>query len=223
MGFSVNRRNSLRSPACAGKSLRQACGSAPSKDHPRVCGEKCVSRVPRSFSVGSPPRVRGKVDIEHRKPHPHGITPACAGKSMADSRGCRRPRDHPRVCGEKLISNTGSRIPMGSPPRVRGKVWRTVAAAGDPGITPACAGKRGRGRAARERRGDHPRVCGEKVKRDGGAAAPPGSPPRVRGKGADLDPARQAAGITPACAGKSWPCAARRRWCRDHPRVCGEK
>ena len=170
-----------------------------------------------------PPRVREKVCAKRVVVPPARITPACAGKSASAAYLGRFQWDHPRVCGEKLISNTGSRIPMGSPPRVRGKVWRTVAAAGDPGITPACAGKRGRGRAARERRGDHPRVCGEKVKRDGGAAAPPGSPPRVRGKGADLDPARQAAGITPACAGKSWPCAARRRWCRDHPRVCGEK
>ena len=182
VGFSVNRRNSLRSPACAGKSLRQACGSAPSKDHPRVCGEKCVSRVPRSFSVGSPPRVRGKVDIEHRKPHPHGITPACAGKSMADSRGCRRPRDHPRVCGEKRPPNQKRCPGVGSPPRVRGKDHQDQLHPLPGGITPACAGKRrlyGRtGRAVR----DHPRVCGEKCRSTVLALPTSGSPPRVRGK-----------------------------------------
>ena len=50
-----------------------------------------------------------------------------------------------------------------------------------------------------------------------------GSPPRVRGKdlfGLGVD---GSAGITPACAGKSFVPVYDRIQRRDHPRVCGEK
>ena len=109
-----------------------------------MCGEKSPTLGLDEPDEGSPPRVRGKDWTIWAAIVAAGITPACAGKSAYLVRYACPYEDHPRVCGEKLISNTGSRIPMGSPPRVRGKVWRTVAAAGDPGITPACAGTRGR-------------------------------------------------------------------------------
>ena len=33
-----------------------------------------------------------------------GITPAYAGKSLRFLRVCLRRRDHPRMCGEKVVS-----------------------------------------------------------------------------------------------------------------------
>ena len=70
---------------------------------------------------------------------------------------------------------------------------------------------------------DHPRVCGEKPFLFYGGSSDSGSPPRMRGKAADVSSAGRTAGITPACAGKR--CAKRLPPCRygDHPRVCGEK
>ena len=50
-----------------------------------------------------------------------------------------------------------------------------------------------------------------------------GSPPRVRGKGVQSCNERVAVGITPAYAGKSWGRARTSSRRRDHPRVCGEK
>ena len=50
-----------------------------------------------------------------------------------------------------------------------------------------------------------------------------GSPPRVRGKGADLGREQRHEGITPACAGKSHAPRDPSGADRDHPRVCGEK
>ena len=223
MGFSVNRRNSLRSPACAGKSLRQACGSAPSKDHPRVCGEKYggQSRLPET--QGSPPRVRGKAAAQSKTLSRSRITPACAGKRLRPRRTALGSRNHPRVCGEKTNGITPFLYRLGSPPRVRGKVNLTIRRKSQVRITPACAGKSAylvRYACPYE---DHPRVCGEKY---GGQSRLPetqGSPPRVRGKAGRLERLRRTARITPACAGKSASSAVTSISARDHPRVCGEK
>ena len=69
------------SPAYAGKShLRQRPAQGP-QDHPRVCGEKLYTPCVIAPSVGSPPRMRGKV--------------------LLRSSGDIREWDHPRVCGEK--------------------------------------------------------------------------------------------------------------------------
>ena len=50
-----------------------------------------------------------------------------------------------------------------------------------------------------------------------------GSPPRMRGKVAELTKRYNESGITPAYAGKSYPGGQRFHQRRDHPRVCGEK
>ena len=90
-------------------------------------------------------------------------------------------------------------------------------------ITPACAGKRSSpcGRGARV--GDHPRVCGEKLRPAADLDLHLGSPPRVRGKGWYSICSRVFLRITPACAGKRCPGRGLRLATRDHPRVCGEK
>ena len=53
-----------------------------------------------------------------------------------------RDWDHPRVCGEKLVSPFLRILLLGSPPRVRGKVSLTSGKVDAERITPACAGKR---------------------------------------------------------------------------------
>ena len=115
------------------------------------------------------------------------------------------------------------RLPLRSPPRMRGKGGWKVSASVLCGIIPACAGKR----AASAREAyfiwDHPRVCGEKSAFTITGTCDPGSPPRMRGKGRFLPGDALRVGITPAYAGKrklplgvTWHTG-------DHPRVCGEK
>ena len=106
---------------------------------------------------------------------------------------------------------------------MRGKVAYTDLQRPSPGITPAYAGKSLLKLLHHVGLRDHPRVCGEKVRRDAPAGGAVGSPPRMRGKAKELPPRQCYLGITPAYAGKS-VC----RWSRvdpswDHPRVCGEK
>ena len=131
-----------------------------------------------------------------------GITPAYAGKSYGQLFLATTPRDHPRVCGEKLCFMPWLIRRLGSPPRMRGKGLQGHQARCRHGITPAYAGKSHwlfRGFLSER---DHPRVCGEKKKACARFCMTTGSPPRMRGKVlvALLDLAE--IGITPAYAGK---------------------
>ena len=210
-------------PACAGKSCPLPRRTVSVRDHPRVCGEKRPDWKNEVELVGSPPRVRGKGE-QTARPHYHmRITPACAGKRRLSAKTASRSRDHPRVCGEKLVQFVHFRCPKGSPPRVRGKDPDAERGCERGGITPACAGKRSARSAACLAGKDHPRVCGEKLHSLSPQLCVHGSPPRVRGKVVLLLVGWLLSGITPACAGKSVWQRLRPEPARDHPRVCGEK
>ena len=189
-------------PACAGKSSRTAGAGKRCADHPRVCGEKILIWFTAAIEPGSPPRVRGKVRTSGEVYNELRITPACAGKSDRQWRRQQQAQDHPRVCGEKLYSAFRKLEDQGSPPRVRGKVWDVKEKLIADRITPACAGKSRGPRFAATPKGDHPRVCGEKLEPVYQVAAVPGSPPRVRGKVRGVLDAVGQLRITPACAGK---------------------
>ena len=127
-----------------------------------MCGEKSWLFSSTSNWAGSPPRMRGKDAgclVHHEK---HRITPACAGKRSIPGHPVLCSRDHPRVCGEKCLRTARKRSILGSPPHVRGKVALYPGYGSTPGITPACAGKRGRPHSGPGTTRDHPRVCGEK-------------------------------------------------------------
>ena len=112
---------------------------------------------------------------------------------------------------------------LGSPPRMRGKAEVRHERDQEPGITPACAGKRHCPRFRPGKTRDHPRVCGEKSSLMQMDVGPLGSPPRMRGKGCYMQELSGETGITLAYAGKSRVAALRLTLHRDHPRVCGEK
>ena len=149
-------------PACAGKRTSTHGMDVRSGDHPRVCGEKHRFKPCNLHQRGSPPRMRGKERLLGSAPNPFGITPAYAGKRTIPQRPTPTWRDHPRVCGEKGNKVKHCFHDLGSPPRMRGKVLGSLAAAHDAGITPAYAGKRTRSSRMQHAHRDHPRVCGEK-------------------------------------------------------------
>ena len=135
------------------------------------------------FAIGSPPRVRGKVKVQ---------------STLRLER-----RDHPRVCGEKMVSMIPHRRSRGSPPRMRGKATSGCLSTLVCRITPAYAGKSPTAKQRGTPRRDHP--------------------PRVRGKVHISTGQVGGVGITPAYAGKRSTATKYFQQIRDHPRVCGEK
>ena len=210
-------------PAYAGKSAYLSPEDTAGRDHPRVCGEKLCPAEPYYFFGGSPPRMRGKGQkglIFVLQPR---ITPAYAGKRLLRQLRHITSRDHPRVCGEKVGPVGCVSGWLGSPPRMRGKVWHGVALADGHRITPAYAGKSCIYRSTTSISWDHPRVCGEKSFKTSTSCWSKGSPPRMRGKGCACAQCASGGGITPAYAGKSPSQPYRLPDSQDHPRVCGEK
>ena len=188
-----------------------------------MCGEKCATRWQKPKALGSPPRMRGKAILRSSPAQLVGITPAYAGKRSACSPPSPHSRDHPRVCGEKVLNTFIMVCHVGSPPRMRGKAIQSRPDYPDNGITPAYAGKSPQGLRTAVHSRDHPRVCGEKARTLIVQNEPQGSPPRMRGK-ALTDPCIALChGITPACAGKRRSIGRLSQPTRDHPRVCGEK
>ena len=160
-----------------------------------MCGEKDLYGDATVREWESPPRMRGKVHSTVYADGSSRITPAYAGKRSRCTFVQRLRWDHPRVCGEKMVSMIPHRRSRGSPPRVRGKGIKRGCHSHQCGITPACAGKRRLRRRFSTLPQDHPRVCGEKNCGSKLAFRTMGSPPRMRAKTGE--------------------------W--DHPRVCGEK
>ncbi len=69
-------------PACAGKTLCACRLHRKISDHPRVCGENPSARIDLGVTLGSPPRVRGKLRTVAIQDGRGRITPACAGKTL---------------------------------------------------------------------------------------------------------------------------------------------
>ena len=115
------------------------------------------------------------------------------------------------------------RLPLRSPPRMRGKDAGCLVHHKKHRITPAYAGKRCLGHLFQVELRDPPRVCGEKTITTTLPWGASGSPPRMRGKGTAPPGAVLHLRITPAYAGKSRNLNGfvADQW--DHPRVCGEK
>ncbi|EEP20759.1 hypothetical protein BIFANG_03329 [Bifidobacterium angulatum DSM 20098 = JCM 7096] len=107
-------------PACAGNTLACCVLRAWARDHPRVCGEHGHFSHMTCPSVGSSPRVRG-TQIQHASHgRIHRIIPACAGNTGGSGWCSRRRWDHPRVCGNTLLSTARLR-PKRDHPRVCGE------------------------------------------------------------------------------------------------------
>ena len=192
-------------------------------DHPRICGEKAQVEADRPNVQGSPPHMRGKASTIPKSRSLSGITPAYAGKSYQTDNGDEKDPDHPRICGEKGFPLGPDGSPLGSPPHMRGKADTPSRLEMSVGITPAYAGKRYRKDRTSFAEWDHPRICGEKHKRNYYRLNVTGSPPHMRGKAGVGRTFGSLSGITPAYAGKSLARAIIPDIRADHPRICGEK
>ena len=149
-------------PARAGKTQQWPSTSAPSRAHPRACGENALSSSVGAPVSGSSPRVRGKRGGDGEDAGLRGLIPARAGKTSARPRPTPPARAHPRACGENFGELDADTAAPGSSPRVRGKRSRQGRRRRFLGLIPARAGKT--------------TACSWT------SATPTGSSPRVRGK-----------------------------------------
>ena len=97
-----------------------------SRDHPRLCGEKLHITERFRNNQGSPPPMRGKEAEKGGLILRFRITPAYAGKSRPHITSGEPSWDHPRLCGEKVTVVVPLIPYSGSPPPMRGKVYRSV-------------------------------------------------------------------------------------------------
>ena len=91
------------------------------RDHPRVGGEKNITKETPTDAEGSPPRRRGKDRFLATQSLVLRITPAWAGKSSPLDYTSNLHTDHPRVGGEKFYNWCHLAQYLGSPPHGRGK------------------------------------------------------------------------------------------------------
>ena len=111
----------------------------------------------------------------------------------------------------------------GSSPRVRGTGRSRVRDSSSSRFIPACAGNGARRVLSLFKPPVHPRVCGERMRRDTKDPMRFGSSPRVRGTAQGSNPECAILRFIPACAGNGL--LGRRSTSRGsvHPRVCGER
>ena len=141
-GTSMKQQDQRITPAYAGKRSAMESPVYPSRDHPRLCGEKSLQKRSVMWRAGSPPPMRGKGKRIHVIKTECGITPAYAGKSRRQGRKQLCTQDHPRLCGEKVPGYGTLKKSWGSPPPMRGKVFGSLLFRFCCRITPAYAGKR---------------------------------------------------------------------------------
>ena len=189
-------------PAHAGKSQYEYAAGVIDGDHPRSCGEKCVSMTGVGCRTGTSPLMRGNGPCLGVTPSSIRIIPAHAGKRRSPKLQALLDEDHPRSCGEKSLPAPVVIFWRGSSPLMRGKVSVDELLGRFMGIIPAHAGKSPMPDPRIDLIGDHPRSCGEKIWRGVLCPRQQGSSPLMRGKGAAGRRRVGNVGIIPAHAGK---------------------
>ena len=191
-------------------------------EHPRVCGENSLVKNGWGPEYGTSPRMRRKQQEPAPAPADEGNIPAYAGKTPVTCAPILPASEHPRVCGENLLSQKLHIRPRGTSPRMRGKPAEKVTVQELKRNIPAYAGKTTIARCLACCHQEHPRVCGENCTRQPLTPSWLGTSPRMRGKLKTTKPPVTRHGNIPAYAGKtdSPNISSKSRW--EHPRVCGE-
>ena len=208
-------------PARAGQTLVQKSMTSCNADHPRACGANAQVRFEGGIDHGSSPRVRGKRLRKAIRSAIRRIIPARAGQTSAGLDGADVPPDHPRACGANHECRPLMVLPVGSSPRVRGKLAGLTRGFPRLRIIPARAGQTDSKRRASPTPSDHPRACGANSRSVSELSTSTGSSPRVRGKHRVQEPRHGQSRIIPARAGQTVVTISLPVSKPDHPRACG--
>ena len=173
-------------------------------------------------SVGSPPRLWGKPGKPHYIAGMFGFTPTPVGKTPNCSSATRDMRVHPHACGENLTLHLREGQPIGSPPRLWGKLSPWLSGGETNRFTPTPVGKTGKSRITSARTSVHPHACGENAILGIWLPLYIGSPPRLWGKLRGLAFRPPHARFTPTPVGKTAEWSENFPRTKVHPHACGE-
>ena len=150
------------------------------------------------------------------------IIPADAGSTHSILISDRMARDHPRGCGEHMLTRRIVDLYQGSSPRMRGAQPAWWLCLQYWGIIPADAGSTCADTYSVSVSGDHPRGCGEHEPFANRSSCWPGSSPRMRGAHIGRPFFVRTGRIIPADAGSTLAWMGGHHDMADHPRGCGE-
>ena len=179
-------------------------------------------RLIGSGGEGSSPRMRGAPWLSIWPTPSSRIIPADAGSTGHVAQGVQRGTDHPRGCGEHILSVRYLIGYRGSSPRMRGALVVFHALVTSRGIILADAGSTRYEASEAERHRDHPRGCGEHSGEPLHLSQVVGSSPRMRGAPSRPSQDWKVRGIIPADAGSTCQQPEPGSAGGDHPRGCGE-
>ena len=169
-------------PAHAGKTVQTATPEQIDAAHPRSRGENRAVHIDCDGWEGSSPLTRGKHGHGTHSHGHHGLIPAHAGKTAAESVSQNEAPAHPRSRGENDTEFCAGVVGVGSSPLTRGKrVLLRTGGAGDR-LIPAHAGKTHALRRQHEAGPAHPRSRGENAVVRPLTSLSVGSSPLTRGK-----------------------------------------
>ena len=190
-------------PAYAGNTMTVRRFIECARDHPRICGEHYGDSDFVAELEGSSPHMRGTPSNMPSHHHAVGIIPAYAGNTIQRPAGRMVERDHPRICGEHSPSVSRWLESLGSSPHMRGTPPDMLVDAYLIGIIPAYAGNTACAHLRYCPRRDHPRICGEHIKRKSFPVILRGSSPHMRGTLKEFVERVDGLGIIPAYAGNT--------------------
>ena len=211
-----------KTPAGAGTTFDRPELDRRYREDPRGCGDDWCKPGCGSAGRGRPPRVRGRHDLDGQRARPERKTPAGAGTTDGLSRQFGSFGEDPRGCGDDRTDASLTELPLGRPPRVRGRPlwWRPATPTSRK--TPAGAGTTTCRWPATPPPWEDPRGCGDDAFNNLLDAAEDGRPPRVRGRPPRSGTPPGERRKTPAGAGttliSSSPSGSR----LEDPRGCGD-
>ena len=113
-------------PRACGKNLSTLLLLSQGFGSPRACGENIRAGNRQTLRYGSPPHMRGKLEMISDNVKIKRITPAHAGKTPFRNIQNRGLSDHPRTCGENFVIEPIIAPTVGSPPHMRGKHFTQI-------------------------------------------------------------------------------------------------
>ena len=168
-------------PACAGNASVWAVSRSRRSVHPRMRGEREISRRLRGFAVGSSPHARGTPSRLQSCTDARRFIPACAGNADPVKPDAGDDAVHPRMRGERLISPQAISDVLGSSPHARGTRRRFWQWSHTSRFIPACAGNAAAPQEQDRRVSVHPRMRGERRSGRPFLRTRSGSSPHARG------------------------------------------